>query len=275
MRWEGKQVWMELKELRETRQEKSQEMAALSGLEHTAMLWRASVSAAPSLSLSTRVPLGLLSPAQRRKKMWSWGHRAGAGQGRWGEGSTSGAEFCRQRVKQLEHEDKPTSMAAGSPQGRGPGGPWQSSRGCARGLSTKSGPMLLEGSEPTTWFLKATSIQTTVSEDSTVLPSQELLLIRNAVGAAKGNDTSTCDTGASCHHGPQPLGAFSLGALEWEKPPAAAFCQQKALGEAAMCPGGGSGQPTPLHCPLQQPPTTPVPWLEAEQGKVRVAGALP
>lgn len=53
MRWEGKQVWMELKELRETRQEKSQEMAALSGLEHTVMLWRASVSAAPSLSLST------------------------------------------------------------------------------------------------------------------------------------------------------------------------------------------------------------------------------
>lgn len=63
--------------------------------------------------------------------------------------------------------------------------------------------------------------------------------------------------GASWHRGPQPLEEFSLGALEWEKPPAAAFWQQKALGGAAMCPGGGSGQPIPLHCPLQQPPT---PW---------------
>lgn len=113
MRWEGKQVWMELKELREIRQEKSQDVAVLSGLEHTVMFRRAPASAAPSLSLSARVPLGLLSPAQRRKKMWSWEHRAGAGQGRRGEGSTSGAEFCRQRVKQLEHEDKPTSTAAG------------------------------------------------------------------------------------------------------------------------------------------------------------------
>lgn len=57
-------------------------------------------------------------------------------------------------------------------------------------------------------------------------------------------------TGANCHHGPQPSGVLSL---EWEKPSAAAFWQQKELGEAAVCPGGGSGQPAPLHCPPQQP----------------------
>lgn len=79
-------------------------------------------------------------------------------------------------MKQSECEDKPTSMAGCSLAER----PW-----LYLGLSVRSGPRLLEGSELTTTFLKATSIQTN-GQDSTVLPRQELLPSRNAVGCCKG-----------------------------------------------------------------------------------------
>lgn len=58
---------MELKEQRERRQEKSQGMAVLSGLEHTVLLQRAPVSA--RLSLSSRGPAGLPSNTQKEENV--------------------------------------------------------------------------------------------------------------------------------------------------------------------------------------------------------------
>lgn len=116
MRWEENQVWMELKELIEKMQEKSQDEAVLSGLEHS--------DATEGTGGCQPIPehQGLSgAPLQHRE-----GRRCGFDgteqeQGRADKvkGSASGAELCRQRVKQLEREDKPTSMAAGSPRDGG------------------------------------------------------------------------------------------------------------------------------------------------------------
>lgn len=62
--------------------------------------------------------------------MWNWGHRAGARKGRRSEGVNLRCRAVQAEGGAVGCEDKPTSMAAGSPQGRGPGGPGQSRRGC-------------------------------------------------------------------------------------------------------------------------------------------------
>lgn len=134
-----KRVWMEFKEPREEkqkRQEKRQVVAGLSGCEHREMFPRTPVSAAPSQAPGSLQGSSFHHREGRRCGFGGTEQEQGADRVK---GSTSGAEFCRQRVKQWECEDKPTSMAAGCPRVL-PG------RGCARGLSVESCPRLLESS---------------------------------------------------------------------------------------------------------------------------------
>ncbi|PKU36124.1 hypothetical protein llap_13571 [Limosa lapponica baueri] len=64
--------------------------------------------------------------------------------------------------------------------------------------------------ELTKWFLKATSTQTNVCQDTTILLSQELPPSRNVWDAAKGNEMSTFAAGANGHHSSQPFGVASV-----------------------------------------------------------------
>lgn len=119
---------------------------------------------------------------------------------------------ARQRVKRSKCKCKPTSMEGSvPPRTRGAGAePWKSrgtALGCQEAFSKRlhrgsllqtqhvqkegadAGTRLLPRSrrdaELTKWFPKATSTRTNVCQENTILPSQELLPSRNAVGCCK------------------------------------------------------------------------------------------
>lgn len=107
---------MELKDPREKRQEKRQDEAVLSGLEHgDALEGTGGCQPVPEHQGPSGAPLQHREGGRRE----FGGTEQEQGRADKVKGSASGAELCRQRVKQLECEDKPTSMAAGSSRDKG------------------------------------------------------------------------------------------------------------------------------------------------------------
>lgn len=102
----------------------------------------------------------------------------------------------------------------------------------------------------TTGFLKATSIQPTRPTKPGASPKQE------CCGMLQRGMTHPHVMGASCHRGPQPLGMFSLGPLEWEKYPAAVFLAAESSERGCNVPWRGLRA---AHSPALPSPAAPTP----------------